>query len=813
MTRFFFQGELPTIAVFLIAMAVAVAVGWYYSRETRALNLPHRWLLPILRGLAIALVILMLAGPTVEYRRERGTVATVNVFVDASESMKFSDAHGSDTQGKDSAGGDSEPTNASSDAATEKGPTRIDRAAALLLGDKINPGWLQSVKETHRIKVFLLGGNGAEQIYDSTSPEPAPRSIAIADANIDRSRTDLGDTISDRLLGADGEAVISLAGVDSKEKGNAQAVVVLSDGQHNSGQSPEEVARRLGDLSIPVFTIGLGRQSEPVDLALLDIDAPPLVAANGRAAGTLSIKDLGNVGDTYRVRILSGDQTIWERTLTTENQANRRVAFDFPVADLVAKQRGKESTTLERTKVTIPLQVVMDAVAGEYDLSNNAIDYRLSASTRTRRMLMVDSRSRWETRYIRNVFDRDPTWEVETIILWPDRATLTQLDEKQAEFPKDQKKLASFDVILWGDVDAKMVSNDQLALVRDFVSQGGGLVFIDGDRDQLSLMSNSPIGDLVPIKFVANQRITSKMRLLPTPQGAGRAAMSLLPGGSVSQSDNETAWTGLQPPTSIRQVTPLPGAEVWLEAKIDTGDQSSPVLASPVLVTRLFGGGQVVYLATDQTWRWRYRVADLYHARFWNQLVEAIMQPPFDVRDQYISLSTGAAQYRAGERATIRVQLRDAEGNPETDAVVDAVLKRDGMAERVVPLRLLDASRGIYQGDSESLETGDYTASVRAAGYSASASVKSSFLVSPPPNRENFRLAQNVALLSAMASASSGVYADAADAEQVWNAIKPLSDGKIEVKKLALAQSFIWFTAVLALLALEWWLRKKVGLV
>jgi len=85
--------------------------------------------------------------------------------------------------------------------------------------------------------------------------------------------------------------------------------------------------------------------------------------------------------------------------------------------------------------------------------------------------------------------------------------------------------------------------------------------------------------------------------------------------------------------------------------------------------------------------------------------------------------------------------------------------------------------------------------------------------VSPPPNRENFRLSQNVSLLTAMADASGGIYVDESQAQKVWDAIKPLSDGSIEVKKLALAQSFVWFFVVLILLSLEWWLRKKVGLV
>ncbi len=822
MIRLFFQGELSVVWTTTLAFVVAVAVAWYYSRETRVLAMPHRWLLPFLRALAIFLVIFMLAGPMMEFRRERGKIATVNVFIDATDSMKFTDPSqvvGSPNSPDLASDSDTEQSLSSSDAMVDNGPTRMVRAVKLILGSGLEKGWLDSVKATHRVKLYLVGGDASEPIYDSLSPDPPPKSIDIDQSKLDRSTTDLSSPIGNRVLAAIDSSVKSTGGdaaaienpkSDQSNAGKpgtgAEVVVILSDGQHNAGRSPEELAKQMGDLAVPVFTIAFGQRVEPIDLAILDIDAPPLVASTGRAAGTLSIKDLGNVGDKYRVRITSGSEIIWENVLTTENQVSRRVPFDFSVAALVAKQKTNDNTALDRSRVVIPLQVTVETVTGEHDLANNTMEYRLSASTRTRKMLIVDSRSRWETRYIRNVFERDPTWNVETIILWPDRSSLAALDEVQPEFPNDQKELSAFDIIVWGDVDRQALTGDQLLLVRDFVARGGGLVLIDGDRNHLSELTGSVLEDLIPIRSLS-QRIEQPMKLTLTAVGAERAAMVLLP-GSVTPEENERTWNELQAPTSIKDVEVLPGAEVWLESRVDGATKTAPVL-----VSRLFGGGQVVYMATDQTWRWRYRVADLYHARFWNQLVEAIMQPPFDVRDQYIALSTGPAQYRAGERATIRAQLRDASSSPVTDAVVDVVLKVDGVQREVVPLRLVDEARGIYQGESSPMDSGNFEATVRSSGYTSSSAVVSTFLVSPPPNRENFRLSQNSELLSAMAAASGGIYVDEADAKKVWDAIQPLSDGKIETTKLAMAQSFIWFFLLIGILAMEWWLRKKVGLV
>jgi len=252
----------------------------------------------------------------------------------------------------------------------------------------------------------------------------------------------------------------------------------------------------------------------------------------------------------------------------------------------------------------------------------------------------------------------------------------------------------------------------------------------------------------------------------------------------------------------------LPGSEVWLEA--DTGNSTPP---APVLVTRLFGGGQVVYMATDQTWRWRYRVADRYHTRFWNQLLEAIMQPPYEVRDQYIAIATGSPQYTAGQSATIRARLRDAGGRPVGDAIVEAVLKDADGSSQTVLLRSVDSDRGVYEAQSLPLAAGQYDVSIRSAGYASSQAVRTSLLVVPPTDREAVRLSLDDNLLRSLATVSGGVYADESNAEAVWQAIKPLSDGTIETRRYALAQSYLWFVAILGLLTAEWWLRKKAGLV
>jgi len=868
MTRLFFQGELSLAVAAFLAAAVAGAVAWYYRRETRVLPPPHSWLLPILRAAAIFVALMMLAEPVVQQKRELGTIGRVDVFVDASGSMLATDP-ATEPQATppaaDSTASQSDAAVTVADATSQRtSETRLQRASALLLGRSGQPGWLQSVEQTHHVFLHLLVDDDAKLIWDSRSDQPIPNSLRLEPGNVasgrtenatpanlgdaeaaDESlpqsigtRTNLSDPVAERVLNTS-SAGAAVGSADDSGAGNEpaaaagssggksrRAVLLLTDGQHNSGQSPQAVAQRLGDSSVPLFAIGLGSQVEPRDVAVLGINVPPIVASSGRASGEVTIKDLAGTdasgqGQRVRVRIMMGDQTVWQQSLTSENRPIRRVPFDFAIQPLAEKVQTQDSGGIQRTRLTLPLTVAIDPIDGQYDASNNRLDFRIAANLRKRRLLIVDSRSRWETRYIRNLFDRDPTWQVDSVFAWP-RVSGGQIRRHLTEgtFPADAQTMASYDAVIWGDCGPEAFTEEELKRLRDFANQGGAVVFIDGDRDGLRRLARSPAAALLPVRIGDDPLVMGIRSLRPTVVGSGQSALRLASANSaqavqspaVSDNDSTTAdqatWAQLPPPTTVRNADVLPGSEVWLEA--DTGNSTPAV---PVLVTRLFGGGQVVYMATDQTWRWRYRVADRYHTRFWNQLLEAIMQPPYEVRDQYIAIATGSPQYTAGQSATIRARLRDASGRPVGDAIVEAVLKDSAGDAQTVLLRSVDSDRGVYEAQSPPLVAGQYDVSIRSAGYGSSQAVRTSLLVVPPPDREAVRLALDDNLLRSMTTLSGGLYADESNADAVWRAIKPLSDGTIETRRFALTQSYLWFIAVLGLLTTEWWLRKKAGLV
>ena len=64
----------------------------------------------------------------------------------------------------------------------------------------------------------------------------------------------------------------------------------------------------------------------------------------------------------------------------------------------------------------LSLQAKISTVDGEKEKRNNNADFNFHAIMHKRRCLILDGRPRWEVRYLRNLFDRDEQWEVNSLL-------------------------------------------------------------------------------------------------------------------------------------------------------------------------------------------------------------------------------------------------------------------------------------------------------------------------------------------------------------------------------------------------------------
>jgi hypothetical protein len=901
-------GDWPWFAGVAVALLLAGIAWMLYRRDTHAHNRWVRVILPLLRGLAVILIVLMLSGPVLHHRKVIGQLARLFLCIDASESMQLADpamdagrkitiarrlgllegtdvaldlpqaaAALADARGiadrlppvealddetwrklssefakksaeaatllsKGAPGGDEvarlrteivEPARelaarqfvavddrirASGDltrlgegagrfslrisalfekkiegdpaaeplrAALAKFDAipRWQRLQALLLEGPVEKRLLTRLAEKHDVQLVLLDGGEVKPLWHSSAGESAPPAS---------------------LPKPVAQATNLTAGLKfaAEAAGGAErsAVVLFTDGQHNSGEAPLDAARILAGRKTGVFSVGFGSQVPPRDVAVLRVVAPDSVFFEDRVRGEIHLKEEIPPGETFTVAVKDGGKVLWEKALVSVGKGIRRVPFEFPIKALADARLKQQPQGYEVAGAPLQLTAEVSGVEGDRELSNNTAPLRFRAVTQKRKILILDGRPRWETRYLRNLYDRDEKWEVNAVMAGATSDAGLVRGDKPGTFPATQKALDAYDLIIFGEVPRAVLKDDELKWLAEFVGKrGGAITFIDGPRGVLRSYANTPLAPLFPVEWTgAGVRDGVKSLAI-----AGRAQSIGAFMLGTDSSVNADTWAKMPPPHFVAQVKPLPGAEVLLEALAAT--------RMPAAVLRPFGAGRVYYHAFDESWRWRYEVADLHHVRFWNQLGDYIGEAPFAARDKFVQLDAGQLTYQPGEQADIRARLRDAEGRPVSDASVNAVLYRDG--QKVATITLSPDEGGLYRGRTAALDSGAYEIAIDTAAVpSDQLKARTQFSVTVRENLERTLLSLNEDLLRQVSLAGGGEYLREEQCDALIERLAPLSTGQVIESDTVLWQSWWWFLPIVLLLTIEWMLRKRFGM-
>ncbi|MDB6156245.1 MAG: hypothetical protein JWL90_4698, partial [Chthoniobacteraceae bacterium] len=584
---------------------------------------------------------------------------------------------------------------------------RAQRVQSLLLEGEPS-GMLAKFATNYDVQLLVLDGGKADRIWQPSAKNPAlPISLPKLISETTNLSTGVKNSVSDFAGG---------------ERG---AVILFSDGQHNEGESPGEMAKVLGARQVPVFTVGFGSQIRPRDLAIVRTEAPDSVFYQDRVRGQILLKDDMPAGMPFELKIQDGDKVLWQQQVTSDGTQMRKVPFDFSIKEVAeSKLAAMPKGEMQLSGVPLDLKVSVSQIEGDREPTNNFGSLRLRAVTQKRKVLIIDGRPRWESRYLRNLFERDEQWEVNAIVAGSKAGENGFARGANAEeFPNDPALLPGYDLIIFGEVPRNLWKGDELQWIADFVSKrGGAIVFIDGQRSTFKQYAGTPILPLFPVEWSGAPVVsdgTSKLEL--NERSAGLAPFSL----NSDKTQNKETWSKLQLPHWFSGAVPLPGSETLLAA--DVGGKKVPAI-----VYRPFGAGKVLYHAFDESWRWRFEVGDEFHVRYWNQIANWIAELPFAVRDKFISLDAGAATYRPGDSADIRVRLRDGSGKPVSNASVDAILTRDGKKVAAIRLSSDDNAGGLFHGKTAELEPGNYEVGIESAGIPGSElKARTSFLVEP----------------------------------------------------------------------------------
>ena len=163
-------------------------------------------------------------------------------------------------------------------------------------------------------------------------------------------------------------------------------------------------------------------------------------------------------------------------------------------------------------------------------------------------------------------------------------------------------------------------------MIRDHVAQrGAGLLWIGGERSTPMSWAGTPLEDVLPFRGSLDlNRWDEPVSMQPT---ALAQRMGLLQLGDeqntwpLSLGNPGEPWSHLEWAQRIDASQLKPTVETWAVARPATSQPGKQSTEAPLVMSMRFGAGNVAYVATDETWRWRHGQGETLPERFWVQII------------------------------------------------------------------------------------------------------------------------------------------------------------------------------------------------
>ena len=597
--------------------------------------------------------------------------------------------------------------------------------------------------------------------------------------------------------------------------------VFVTDGRPTAGADVEPVSRLFARQGAKISSVIVGNITNRPDLAIQDVAVPE----------SLFLGDHVNVQVVVRADRLKGKKGV-ARFLKGEKELGREeLAIE---ADDWTKELRFSDTPEE--KGVFSYRIVLETPTEDIEVANDAWAFEVSVSDDRTNVLIADRRPRWEFRYLRNLlYGRDKSVHLQYLLTEPDRLegeTKLQLaaadatrpfgDAEAGCLPGGRDDWRKFDVLVFGDLDPETILDEEIADIRACIEERGAMaIFIAGGKFMPLAYAKSPLAELLPVTLTnAEGRVTAEWRTGAYPfavSGAGYAHEIMRM--SASEAENVRIWeSGCEWLRRLDGLGVKPGAETLAFA----GDSSA--LKSPLLVVQHRGRGRVVFLASDETWRFRYRIGDTYHHRFWGNVLQWGAGVKLRDGNAFARVGTDRLHYAPDEKVHVRVRLADADSLPLEDLDVRCTVRNPAGAESELVLKSRGLANGTYEAAfAETSVCGDYRVTVACdaarrklgdkwpEGLATGFSVKRSF--APV---EYTHLSSDRALAEEMAKLTGGTVIPVSCSLIPDPCSLDFGTGRTEV--VDHIENHIWdhpsaFIVLAVALILVWILRKRRGLV
>lgn len=570
---------------------------------------------------------------------------------------------------------------------------------------------------------------------------------------------------------------------DLETEKNISSIVLLTDGAFNKGINPEYA---IDNINLPVLSVGLGKEKQYKDLIAKSILTNEIAYINNDIPLLVKYSSLGIEKDSLTIRLLIDNKEV--DSVTIANIKDLEDSYvEFVYRDSIP---GKKKVTF-----------AIDSISGESNVENNTYSDYLELLDNKKRIGIFASSPNSDVSFLIQFLASTKQYNVESFI----KKNSTEWYEKPTN-----SKLKDIDVFVFVDFPSNIIEENVINLISNELAKDKSSLFLAGKH--VSKSKIKPIEKYLPFTMVSDSRNEY-------------FASVRFNNDAISNSIFRTQ--SLDQEAFLDDLPPLFRTEAFYKARPDasvfsTFEVNNTVIDEPTILSKSAGAARSWAFLTYGLYRWKMINAGLAmnedgegQYSYYNSLFDNIFKwLSITDRKQRFVFESDKNIYQSNENIALTAQLYDDKYDPIDDYMVKARVKAKDFDKEVI---LKNITNGRYVTEIAGLPKGDYSISAEALTTDEESYAKNSTSFTVETMQvENRHYGLRKSLLTNISNMTGGKYfhIDKSDSLQILlNKQFKGAEKQISITdEINIWNSTYLLIIVILLLSVEWFLRKRFGM-
>ncbi|MEI7813073.1 MAG: vWA domain-containing protein [Ignavibacteria bacterium] len=563
------------------------------------------------------------------------------------------------------------------------------------------------------------------------------------------------------------------SGIKADEK-NISSVTIVSDGVITDGANPVYQAEKL---SIPVYTVGTGDTTKKDNLAVSRVLFNEYVYTRNQTVINAVITNTGFNNKTVLLTLLEDNSQIYQQDVKLSASGINN--FNIPYTP---KSPGEKKLMLK-----------VSELAGEFTYVDNKKIFYINILNNKFNTLIIAGSPSADLSFIRNTLQMDENLKVQTITQVAPDKFLENVNQNRLIDSSGIIFLIGFPSLQTPDALLQRVLKE----IRDRNKPCFLVISASTDFNRLKAFQ-------AELPFTIGKINTGFTDVQPN--------VATDPDNPLLQNNSNNtleAWNNLPPvPKPNVELSAKPESNILSKIKIN-----NIPLNAPLLLSRKMGSKRSIAILAKDVWRWKLQTAEKKLDVFDRFILSGIKWLNMREDQKQVDIRTVKKIYSPGEPIEFTARVYDETFNPLDNAEVNVSVK-SGSENYLVSMNPL--SNGLYEGSLITSKSGDYS-------YSGEVKMNER-IIGKDAGRFNVgdvdmelinpRMDKDFLLL--LSRQTGGKFFYGKNYDRLFDVLQELnlqkSKDKITSDEIILWSSEWMLSLIILLFSVEWFLRKRAGM-